>query len=479
MITSSVSFSFFCCAALLPAQQLLLPAEVQPPASSPKGGVDIADYDLDGNIDFAIGADLYRGDGSGSFRPSAIRPPAPFVDGPIGAFDIDLDGDLDAVYLDGLWINQGGSYVDETATRIGSTLSDGAWIELVYDVDGDGDLDLLASYFNTLPGGYTLLDLETAHNDGTGHFPTASSRYMGAGDVIDLNGLAHGDFDGDGVQDLAFSYTWFDFGGSGGSVGGAYPGSGIFKLPGSDVLAGSKFRIATDIDNDGLDDIVIPAFSGTKVMIGATTLVAINSNFGEPFAADFDDDGDVDVMTKLFGSDTFDLSLNDGAGSFVTSSFSIPSTPADPAQIEFGDVDRDGDADVVISNDPRVVRNARQQLSAPTNALLGATLDYTVHAVDSSGPLVRPRRAFGRHRRYRLAWIRHALDRCRWRCLAAHRNHCGRSGHEVADCPGQTAPRRPRAVHTSRDRRHRRQSAPFEPYADSDPVKSRWLGWGY
>lgn len=78
MITTSATLSLFCTAALLPAQQLLLPAEVQVPASSPTGGVDIADYDLDGNIDFAIGVDLYRGDGSGNFSPSAIRTPAPF-----------------------------------------------------------------------------------------------------------------------------------------------------------------------------------------------------------------------------------------------------------------------------------------------------------------------------------------------------------------------------------------------------------------
>ncbi len=247
---------------------------------------------------------------------------------------------------------------------------------------------MVAPYYSSIPGGsYTLLYLETALNDGTGHFPTGESSYLAGGSSTYLNSVAHGDFDGDGLQDLAFSGSWFDIG-AGGSFGGAYSGMDGTKLPGSEMLAYKVFEFASDLDGDGKDDIVSStSFLKTEALLGGTTPVAINSIYGQVYATDFDGDGDVDVLTRPAPGDTFHLSLNDGAANFVTSTLTVPLTPLYATQLAFGDVDRDGDADLVLSNDPRVLRNARQQLSAPSNVLLGAALGFVVDAVDTSGPL--------------------------------------------------------------------------------------------
>ena len=63
-----------CCSATLSAQGFKAP-ELQSALSTPSGGRHVGDYDQDGVVDFAVGSDLCRGDGSGGFVPTRIRPP--------------------------------------------------------------------------------------------------------------------------------------------------------------------------------------------------------------------------------------------------------------------------------------------------------------------------------------------------------------------------------------------------------------------
>tara|TARA_R110002096_G_scaffold61194_10_gene152108 strand:- start:1760 stop:3175 length:1416 start_codon:yes stop_codon:yes gene_type:complete len=385
LITVCVSL---CCSATLPAQGLFKAPDLQTALSTPFGGVHVGDYDQDGVVDFAVGSDLYLGDGSGGFVPTTIRPPVAVfgaATGPIAVEDIDQDGDLDFVYVDGLWINGGGTYTDETATRIGATLSPGANIALVYDADNDGDLDLVAVYIIVLPGGYKFLYLETAINDGTGNFPTASSRYLAGGTGVIMNGVLSGDFDGNGVEDFAISGAWYDQT-SWGSFGGAYLGSGSLKA-GSNVIGGRGIAAAADVNGDGIDDILASDYSGTVAFLGGVTPVPISGDRGGVYVADFDGDGIVDCLSESsLVANQFTLNINSGAATFTSSTLSIPASVVNQS-MAVGDLDRDGDADVVLSDPPRVLRNARQQLTAPATVSLAGTVPFAVDAVDVSGPL--------------------------------------------------------------------------------------------
>jgi hypothetical protein len=116
----------------------------------------------------------------------------------------------------------------------------------------------------------------------------------------------------------------------------------LFKAEGTDSLDGRPNRL---LINDG---------TGTFTDQTATRIFAPNGfNSTKADFADVDGDGDLDVIIANVGPEQ--LLLNDGAGVFMDASAQLP--PPVPlfsnisADARFADVDGDGDLDVLVSNE--------------------------------------------------------------------------------------------------------------------------------
>ncbi len=171
------------------------------------------DYDGDGSLDLFCVHDgrersrLYRNTGSFPFQDRAVQAgidvyPAPQVCCNMGVAwgDVDGDGTQDAyvtrIAHGGLFIGRGdGTFVDEAEQR-GAHRNGMSWGVVMSDFDNDADLDLFVVSTSSFDGTPTLL----YRNDG-GAF-TETGRQAGVSFQSESQGLAAGDFNGDGLQDL-------------------------------------------------------------------------------------------------------------------------------------------------------------------------------------------------------------------------------------------------------------------------------------
>lgn len=158
--------------------------------------VAVADFNGDGNLDFAGGTSggtftVIRGNGNGTFQSAVNLTAGGFVYSQ-AAGDIDGDGDIDIVVSNGtnnsigVFRNNG----DATfAARVDYAVSSAVRHVELGDITGDGILDILAVGTSS---NYALV------NSGTGTF-TLTSTVASTGDF----GSVAGDYNGDGVYDLA------------------------------------------------------------------------------------------------------------------------------------------------------------------------------------------------------------------------------------------------------------------------------------
>ena len=171
------------------------------------------DYDGDGSLDLFCVHDgrersrLYRNAGTFPFQDHAVRAgihayPAPQVCCNMGVAwgDVDGDGRQDAyvtrIAHGGLFIGRGdGTFADESEQR-GAHRNGMSWGVVMSDFDNDADLDLFVVSTSAFDGTPTLL----YRNDG-GHF-TETGRQAGVSFQSESQGLAAGDFNGDGLLDL-------------------------------------------------------------------------------------------------------------------------------------------------------------------------------------------------------------------------------------------------------------------------------------
>ncbi|MHB8953754.1 MAG: FG-GAP-like repeat-containing protein [Pirellulaceae bacterium] len=326
----------------------------------PFTSVAMGDFDKDGNLDIAA-AGLYGsvyvmlGRGDGLFADAQ--------DFAVGygvrwmtAGDFNNDGALD------LAMPNGGS-----AGYVGSTLSvllgngDGTFADVQHietgiypvsvttgDFNGDGTLDLVAPNYGDGWTNGTSVSVLTGRGDGTFSAPES----FPAG--IAPHSLTTGDFNGDGLLDLATANA----GSHNVSVLLSH-GDGTFAAP-LNFAAGSPFggMTAADFNGDGTPDLAIPnsGIDVVTVLLGkgdGTMTTQYTVGAGETprslTTGDFNGDGVLDLAVGNFG-DVSSVSVRLGMGDGTFGEATAYEVGSRAASVTAGDFNRDGFLDLVTAN---------------------------------------------------------------------------------------------------------------------------------
>ena len=274
----------------------------------------------------------------------------------INLADLDGDGDLDAmgatVFLDIIsWFENLDGLGNFGPRNIISNTADGAHDVIAADLDNDGDMDVISASDNAGLAWHENLD-------GQGNFsmPKAinntitSSRSVFAADMDD-----DGDIDIVGNGGQPAQIFWMENMDGQGSFGTMH------VIREMDAYANTIF--AADVDLDGDMDVFAASPYINEVAwyenldglgnFGSKNI--ITNTLSKPFAvyvADLDNDGDNDVLATSvdpFGGEVVWFENLDGLGSFSTKN-SIDSNLVFPRDIYAADIDNDGDMDVLIAD---------------------------------------------------------------------------------------------------------------------------------
>ena len=214
------------------------------------------------------------------------------------------------------------------------------------DFNGDGILDLAAADFENNQVSVLL-------GNGNGIFTAIAANSQTGNNPISM---ATGDFNGDGILDLAVSNY-----GDGTVTILLGNGDGTFAAPTNVLRTGPRpDSIAVgDFNRDGNLDIAVANFGSNSITVllgdgnGSFTPVLRNLVTGNEPAAiatgDFNGDGIPDLAVANFGDGTVTILLGDGAGSFTATPAS-PMTGSEPNSIVVSDLNEDGNADLVVAN---------------------------------------------------------------------------------------------------------------------------------
>jgi len=190
---------------------------------------------------------------------------------------------------------------------------------------------------------------------GTGIFDERIEIPIGE-NALDPTAIYAGDFDNDLFPDLAVVNStsnsvsilpnrFFTFGGSFDAPKIVSVGNGPNAITGG------------DFDNDGLLDLAVSNFDDNSISLlrntGAANFIlsqtlATAEHPTQAEARDFNNDGQLDLAATILGINRLQIFLNQGSG--ILSPADIYATGASPYGLTTGDFDNDGDQDIAVTN---------------------------------------------------------------------------------------------------------------------------------
>ncbi len=285
--------------------------------SAIRAGMIAADLNQDGDVDLALTNHIsnedsaqgffsvFQGNGDGTFQPPVAYSIPDFRPTAIASADLNGDGILDLTVI-GLYDVGGGAVRIFLGTSDGTFLPGNASIAVsgspysaaMGDFDGDGVLDLAVR-------GSADLSILLGNGDGTFR-PVASSGGAGFSlSAADFNRDAKLDLAGDGYFDTSVSHSLVRI------LGGA--GDGTFQLIASyelTIFSALFDLLSVDLNADGQIDLIVKGGNGFFVLLGkgdGTFLIPATHHPSDltPVAfaaADFDSDGRMDLAAGNFSS---------------------------------------------------------------------------------------------------------------------------------------------------------------------------------
>ncbi len=331
-----------------------------------------ADIDGDGDLD-ALSASVgdstfawYENlDGKGSFGPQQSIDTSASVAANFEVADLDDDGDLDVIgtSLSDTTVGWYENIDGQGSFSARNVIDDGLLSEVLktVDVDGDRDLDLIIAV--TDPDNSAVLWFE---NQGGGQFGSEQPIWDNFDDAAPFDrprDMEIADVDSDGDADLIVAtifdntISWFE----------NTDGMGTFGRQQIVAQARGLWAIEVeDVDANGFPDILVARLADGGLATDDVISWHANSN-GEGFTperivsegvqefpedmdtADFDGDGDLDLVVGSFSDDKFSWYENlDGAGTFGEEQVVEDDAPRASAVVA-ADFDNDGKADLLTA----------------------------------------------------------------------------------------------------------------------------------
>ena len=320
--------------------------------------VRTGDIDQDGYLDvytanYGGRVVWYENDGGHPPGPWVMHDLQSFLDGAVSAFAIRVDGDADvdfftaAFNLDEIaWHRNNGNaltWTKESITFSCRNCSD-VWAA---DLDADGDNDAVS-----IAG----FDGKVDWYENTGVSWVARPIA-----VAIAEGVEAADLDQDGDLDVVAGLSWYE------SDGGSPPSFQPRSIPALPNQLVNRTAIL-DVDRDGDPDILTagaqddriawfenngaspPRWTQRVVSTTADTATSVH-------AADLDGDSDVDVLSSSAGDNTIAWYENDGASPPSWTEHAISTTAMGARSVFAADLEEDGDVDVVSASqwDARIV----------------------------------------------------------------------------------------------------------------------------
>jgi hypothetical protein len=371
--------------------------------SSPRA-ITIGDVDSDGDIDILTGShssgiSLLKNDGLGNFEITSIT--ASVQASNLNLHDFDLDGDLDLTVSFSGSSGSSYSFLYENTDGFGN-FAFGAYFNFEpnsfnysetiwpFDLDGDGDLDVLTSvfsgigwcendngyceagnlnYIDGISGYFILEDLDNDDqldivlagggsvfwykNEHDGQAVTFGPRQVISDYVpFDIYRFALADIDTDGAVDVVVTSPLDDFITWHKNMGG----TGRFEVQDTFPI-NSRQIYPADFDNDGDPDLLVDDFSNGiawyKNESNNFSLVqdfGINETIRNAIPKDLDGDGDLDIVVhKNLETIVWHENLN-GLGEFGAQQVIIEDDNFSITKVAVADIDGDGDFDIPILN---------------------------------------------------------------------------------------------------------------------------------